>query len=269
MSTTIITALFDINRQNFKNQNLALKSIEDYLPWFKKTLQLNCPMVIFTEEKLKEFVLENRPKNYKTDIIIQKLEEIPYYKYKDQINTIINSREYKSKIQHPDRIECNLPEYSIIQYSKFEWLSIVSEKNPFSTNYFFWMDAGCSRFFYDFNIKKEFPSSKINSFFENNLKNKLLIQGRADLGFFDINDKFIWKSDNLLIGTLFGCHKDFCNLFSKKINFIFENKMLKNNNLNNEQLALALLWKTEPNLFYVILNNNPKIHLPLFIAMSN
>ena len=268
MTITVITALFDIKREKYKNQKLALKSIEDYLPWFKKTLQLNSPMVIFTEEKLKEFVLENRPKNYKTEIIIQKLEEIPYYKYKDRINTIINSEEYISKIKDPSRIECNLAEYSIIQYSKFDWLNIVSEKNPFSTDLFFWMDAGCSRFFKDFDITTEFPGPKMNYFLENNLGNKLLIQGREDLQFFNINDKFIWKSDNLLIGTFFGCHKNLCCLLCKKINFIFENKMLKNNNLNNEQLALALLWKYEPDSFYVIRNLNCKIHLPLFITMS-
>ena len=268
MSITVITALFDIKRCTYKNQKLALKSIDDYLPWFKKTLQLNCPMVIFTEDKLKEFVLENRPKDYKTEIIIQKLEEIPYYKYKDRINIIINSEEYKTKIQHPDRIECKSAEYSIIQYSKFDWLNIVSEKNPFSSDFFFWMDAGCSRFFLEFDMKREFPGPKMNFFLKNNLSNRIFIQGRADLKDYNIDTNFIWKSENLLIGTLFGCHKDFCCLLSKKINSIFENEMLKNNNLNNEQLALALLWKSQPELFFVYMNYL-KFHLPLFLGMCD
>ena len=36
--------------------------------------------------------------------------------------------------------------YSIIQYSKFEWLCKAVEMNPFGSDHFFWMDAGSSRF---------------------------------------------------------------------------------------------------------------------------
>ena len=280
MSTTIITALFDINRENYENQKLALKSLDDYLPWFKKTLQLNCAMVIFTEQKLKEFVLENRPKDYKTEIIIQKLEEIPYYKYKDRINIIINSEEYKTKIQHPDRIECNLAEYSIIQYSKFEWLNVVCEKNPFSTDFFFWMDAGCSRFFKDFDITREFPGPKTKINLQNNCVNKLYCQCRVDLPYIinnynfnlklensNINNNFFLTSLNLISGGLFGGNKDIVIFFNTVVNHIFESYLLKNNIINNEQLVLAYIWKTDPNIF-CLLNNVYKTHLPLFLNMS-
>ena len=63
--TTIVTAFFDINREK-KGDG---RTIKDYLTWFNKTLQLNCNMYIVTEEKFKNFVKENRPKNYNTHII--------------------------------------------------------------------------------------------------------------------------------------------------------------------------------------------------------
>ena len=69
--TVLITALFDINRQNYKNQKLALKTLDDYLVWFKKTLQLNSPMIIYTQENVKQFIIDHRPKEYPTKIIIQ------------------------------------------------------------------------------------------------------------------------------------------------------------------------------------------------------
>lgn len=280
MTTTIITALFDINREKYQNQELALKSIKDYLPWFKKTLQLNCPMVIFTEENLKSFVLENRPNDYKTEIIIQKLEEIPYYKYKDHINEILKSEEYKAKIQHPDRIECNLAEYSIIQYSKFEWLNEIAINNPFSTEFFFWMDAGCSRFFEDFDLTLEFPGQETKNKLINECKNKLFCQCRPDLPYIvnnynfnlklensNVNNNFFLTSYNLISGGLFGGNSEIINFFCKIVNYIFENNLLKNGIINNEQLVLAYVWKTSPN-FYNLIVNKYKSHLPLFLIMT-
>ena len=271
MSTTLVTALFDINRDKYNNQKLALKTIDDYLPWFKKTLQLNCSMVIYIEKKLEKFVLENRPNDYQTKIIIQSKEEIPYYKYKNRIQEIINSNEYKNKIKDPNRIECNLPEYTIIQYSKFEWLKEVSESNPFNKENFFWIDAGCSRFFGDFDLKNEFPGPKTTIILKDDLTfNKFLIQARLDINYYNINNNFIWDSVNLLVGTLFGGSKEVISIIEKEINIIFENDMLKNNNINNEQLALAILWsKRKSDLFSIFTNTYKGVHLPLFTVMCN
>ena len=115
MSVIIVTALFDINRSVHGDG----RKMEDYFEWLNKTLKLNATFVVFTESK---FI--NKIKNMKLNIIIveQKLEEIPYYKYKKNIQNIINLPEYKKRIEYPDRIECNLELYNVIQYSKFGWL---------------------------------------------------------------------------------------------------------------------------------------------------
>ena len=80
--TVLITALYDINRHKYNNQELALKTLNDYLTWIKKTLLLNCDMIIYTEEIIKDFIIQHRPKKYKTKIIVTKLKNVPYYKYK-------------------------------------------------------------------------------------------------------------------------------------------------------------------------------------------
>ena len=147
--------------------------MDDYLKCFKITLQLNCPMIIYTEEKVKKFIEAYRPKEYNTHIIIQNIDEIPYYRYRKQIDTILSDPLYKSKIKDPDRIECRLPEYTIIRYSKLEWLQDGIKKNPFSSDYFFWMDAGCSRFLENFDLRYQWPSE--NSY--NLLKtNKIILK---------------------------------------------------------------------------------------------
>lgn len=243
--TTIVTVFFDINREKLGDG----RSVSEYLSWFSKTLKLNCNMYIVTEEKFKDFVQENRPSNYRTYVNIDVLENASYYKYRDKINKILTSSNYKERIEYPDRVECKLPEYNIIQYSKFGWLEEAIKTNPFNSDYFFWMDAGLSRFFYNFNLVNVFPSVKGNNFI-NNSNNKFIIQERHDINNYNIDDKYIWKADNLFKGGIFGGHKSVIPIISNKIEQIFNQKMLKNNNVNNEQLALALLWKNEPNLFY-------------------
>lgn len=277
MKYCIITALFDIQRHKYESNPNALKTIDDYYKSFKITLQLNCPMVIYTEEKTKQFVLDNRPKDYETEIIIQKLEEIPYYHYRDKMLEIINSDDYKSKIKDPNRIECNLPEYCIIQYSKFEWLRDAIEKNPLGSDYFFWMDAGCSRFFLDVDISSQFPGPKTVDLLkklDENTNGLFLIQGRQGVKYYskywsDANiDRLIWDSINILIGTLFGGSPERLLKIADEINKIFEKDMLDANCVNNEQIALGMLFLRQKKLFNVFESTNQVIHLPIFKLMS-
>ena len=58
--TTIVTAFFDINRE----ENGDGRKISEYLQWVKSTLLLNCNLYVVTEKKFINFIKENRPKNY-------------------------------------------------------------------------------------------------------------------------------------------------------------------------------------------------------------
>ena len=57
----------------------------------------------------------------------------------------------------PERIECKHAMYSIIQYSKFPWVKEAIEMNPHKSTYFFWLDAGGSRFYEGYDLNKEYP----------------------------------------------------------------------------------------------------------------
>lgn len=269
MTTTLVTALFDINRERYNNQKLALKTIDDYLPYFQQTLKLNCPMVIYTESKLESFVLENRSKDYLTKVIVQTKEDIPYYKYKKRIQDIINSNEFRKKIRDPNRIECNLPEYTIIQYSKFEWLDEVSKLNPFNTENIFWIDAGCSRFFEDFDLKNEFPGINFKKLLENN-KNKIFCQSRVDIDYQLelLKEDIFLSSKNLISGGLFGGNVNIIKFLSESINYLFIEKLLNKNIINNEQILIGYIWKNMKDNFFVFQNIYKK-HLPLFLIMCN
>ena len=250
-----ITALFDIKRETSGDG----RSIAQYLEWFKETLQLKSNMTIYTEEKFYDFVTENRKNSdHETKIIIQKLEEIPFYKNNQQIKEIINDQFYRARIKDVSRVECNLSEYNVIQYSKFGWLKNAIQANP-DYDYFFWMDAGCSRFFEGFDFKNEWPdTSTLDS-------TKILIQGNAN--FIQMFDKlkiedYIWDNNCVLVGTLFGGGKSPVLDLHKKIDETYQ-YFVNNGCINNEQLALAIIAKQQPNMFDIRIHLDGT-HLPLF-----
>jgi hypothetical protein len=259
---TIVTAFFDINRAERGDG----RTIDEYKSWIKRTLQLNCNLFIVTEEKFKEFFIENRNPYYNTYVRVIEFKDLHFYKYYGRMKEIIESEEYKNKIAHPNRVECVLPEYNIIQYSKFHCLQMAIDENPFKSDYFLWMDAGCSRFFLDVDISKSYPSTNGIELLKQN-KNKFIIQKRRDLEVFPIDDDFIWKADNLLCGTMFGGNKWGIQYVYKCVESAFQYKMLSNNNVNNEQLGLAIVWK-EHNELFCLTNDAPGYHLLLFKILS-
>jgi hypothetical protein len=258
MTSLIVTALFDINRST-KGDG---RTIEDYLNWFEKTLNLKCDFIIFTEHKFENFIKEKRKhSDNKTFIITQKLEDIPFYHQRDNIISILSSPLFRSKINDLSRIECYLPEYNIIQYSKFGWLKISSEKLEYDN--YLWMDAGCSRFFEDFDLNKSWPDYlKLE-------KNKITIQGNNNYvtGFEKmIPDEYIWDNNSMLVGTLFGGNKYSINILYNSILNLFE-RYYNNGCINNEQFLLAILAKENNELFNIKYSLNSG-HLPLFRMIS-
>ena len=101
----------------------------------------------------------------------------------------------------------------------------------------------------------------------NSSNNKFIIQSRYDINTYNITDDFIWTAENLLKGSMFGGYKDTVLKIEKLLEYIFNNTMLNKNNVNNEQLALALVYKSNPELFYLI-NDDKRFHLILFKLLS-
>jgi len=245
-TTTIVTAFFDINRE----KNGDGRKIDDYLDWIKKTLQLNCNLYVVTENKFVNFIKQHRPPGYPLIIIEDILENASYYKYLPRMKEIVESDEYKKRIAYPDRVECKLPEYNIIQYSKFGWLKRAINENPFKSDYFFWMDIGISRFFYNMKPTNYYPSQNNQLLIQSG--DKFLVQQRHDLQSYPIDENFIWKADNLFKGGMFGGKKEIVLEVERKVEEVFNNEMLDKRCVNNEQLSLALLWKQNPELFNVV-----------------
>lgn len=142
-NTTIVTALYDIGRDNWDNFTM---SYHTYLMWMKNTLYIDVNMVIYTEEKFKKDIITFRrevdPKLDKTIIVIEPLETtFGYKKFFGPLNTLMSTENFKSKIQF-DVPEMTKPLYNVIMFSKLFYILDSHKRNLFNTDIFVWMDAG-------------------------------------------------------------------------------------------------------------------------------
>ena len=260
---TIITALYNIKRSSTDE-----RSMNTYKKWFRETLRLDSPMMIFVPKSLQEFVWSVRSGLSSPTRVIA-ADYFPYQMYLHRVESILKNKTYISKVKDPDRMECRLPLYSTLQFSKFEWLLQAVQLNPFNSKYFIWMDAGCSRFF-----PSSFPPSDgnwpslevLNSV---HVPNTLLIQSGRDLASYNnSNTNLSHDSINLLFGTVFVGDQQIVRTLSAEMRKIWEVDMLANNVVNNEQIGLALLWRKNSSLFTLWVQQGEG-RLPFFAYLLN
>jgi hypothetical protein len=258
-TATLVTAFFDIGRE----QRGDGRKLNEYLDWIQKTLKLNCYLYIVTEERFRAFFEENRPAKYKdkTFIKVIKFSDSHYYRYLDRMQAIVGTPEYKARIAYPNRVECVLPEYNVIQYSKFDYLRMAIEENPFGSEYFFWMDAGASRFFQQIDVSRPFPSPTGMKIIQGS-GDRFIAQGRYDLGKYPIDEtQFIWTAENLIFGTMFGGNVKIVIEMGELLKKTFVEKMMNQGCVNNEQLALALIWNKDRDKFALCCHMSQQIAL--------
>lgn len=199
------------------------------------------------------FFLENRPKLFRTHLHVMDFKDSHYFKYYDRIKLILTDHAYRSRIQSANRVECRLPEYNIVTYSKFHYLNMAMSQNPFNSSYVFWMDAGLSRFFMDVDVSQTYPSSSFGNFLARNPE-KFIIQKHLQFDGNTINDDSVWTDDSVVASGIFGGGKNIVLKVGALVEWIWNEKMLARNNVNNEQKAIALAWKYHPE--YFILTDN-------------
>ena len=266
MKVTLVSALFDINRVDGRKW-------EEYLKWFEITLKLRVPMVLFLDRDMQEYIDERRGDMFseneylKTQTLYQTVEDIPYYELKDQIQEILDSDQYKKDMSDPERIECKQAMYPIIQYSKFPWLTQAAAMNPHGSDYFFWLDAGGSRFFEDYDLTQNYPSEEAKKALDE-MGDSFLVQMNTEYYTDLANAKtlstdYLYDNRSYVLGSMFGGHKKSLFRVCDMVHDVLMNDMIANNTINNEQIALGYLIKKYPDEFSLYERTNQK-HMALF-----
>jgi len=249
-SFTFITALFDISREKHDG-----RSFSQYQEWFKRTLTIPAPMVIYTELKNKNIIEKYRRTDHPTQVIYSTLEEIPFYYTKNKVEDIIKNSDFKNRIQHPKGLENICFEYIPIVNSKFVWVSNAIKNNYFNTEMFFWIDAGLSRFM-NFDISQDtFDRNLLKHLHENNkfymqvgkkeefekvLRNEILFENA------------VGKNINFMMAGFWGGNKknvlDVCEQGAK----MYIEEYIEKNQVDNEQTIFCFILKNYiPNLCLV------------------
>lgn len=141
--SVIVMALYDIGRDVWNNFNLSYNT---YLYWMKNTLSLDAYVVIYTEEKFYEKIVESRkpydPEFKKTVIVIVPLQELECYKlYNKRLEHLMFSDSFREK-DHHGVPEMTRPLYNIIMFNKLNFLKHVKDSNYFDSDLLIWADAG-------------------------------------------------------------------------------------------------------------------------------
>jgi hypothetical protein len=137
---TIVTGLWDIGRDKLSND--WSRSFNHYLEKFKQLLSIDENMIIFGDENLQRFVMENRDPN-KTQFIIRNLDWFKNNEYFDKIQQIRNSEEWLSQVGWlRDSTQARLEYYNPLVMSKVFLLNDARIMDVFDSEYMFWLDAG-------------------------------------------------------------------------------------------------------------------------------
>ena len=131
------------------------------------------------------------------------------------------------------------------------------EENYFTSDYFFWLDAGASRFVPDIDITQKFPGPQFSSYLKEATGKALfqvymshypdLSMREEPLGidYFYDNRSYCW-------GGMFGVDKVGIEKVSKLVDNVLRHDMLDNNILNNEQIAIGYLLKKHSDNFVLL-----------------
>lgn len=252
MSFTFVTALFNISREKYDN-----RSYKQYQEWFKKTLTIPVPMIIYTEICNENIIQESR-KDLPTKVIYTTLQETPFYNTRDKVKYIINESKFKNKIQHPNGLENRCYDYIPIIHNKFVWMSDSIQKNYFNTDMFFWIDAGLSRFM-NFNLT--------DGIFNNHLIKKINLENKF---FFQIGkkkeyellmnnilslDNVIGKNINFMMAGFWGGNKDLLLEICNKGSQMYIEELIEKEQIDNEQVTFAFILKDYKEQLFAVLPN--------------
>ena len=166
----IVTALFDIGRDKWENYE---QSYGTYLSWMANLLFFDINIVIYTEEKFKEYIIEIRklidPDLKKTIIVVDTLENLQSHKlFYEKTKNLMESEEFKKTIyfQVP---EMTKPLYNTLIFNKLYFIKNSIDKKYFDSDFFIWCDAGVLRDDVPI-IRNNFPKlEKINNGFNDKI----------------------------------------------------------------------------------------------------
>ena len=137
---TIVTGLWDIGRGEL--QEGWSRSYQHYLDKFQQLLQVDVNMIIFGDEELEKFVLDNR-RDENTQFVRRDLSWFKNNEFYDKIQKIRTNPDWYNQVGWlTDSTQAKLEMYNPLVMSKIYLLHDAKILDKFDSEYMFWIDAG-------------------------------------------------------------------------------------------------------------------------------
>jgi O-methyltransferase len=138
--TTLVTGLWDIGRSNL--QEGWSRSFQHYLDKFQQLLQVDVNMIIFGDEELEKFVLNNRSSE-KTQFVRRDLSWFKNNDFYGKIQKIRTNPDWYNQVGWlTNSTQAKLEMYNPLVMSKVYLLHDAKILDKFNSEYMFWIDAG-------------------------------------------------------------------------------------------------------------------------------
>ena len=246
----IVTALYDIGRDKWEK---FTSSYSGYIHLMERTLSIDNNMVIYTQQKFKDEIIEIRKKYdlnmEKTILVVQELEELDAYKlYNDKLTDLMFSEEFIKKVSFPDVPEMCKPLYNVIMFNKMFWLKDTVDKKYFNGDLIIWADAGGLREPMELYEGKVWPSvDKINK-----------IEGEKIIFFshnedFNVDDKEFLSLSQIrnIQGTAFFVPTNMVNYLTEEFCKTID-ESINNKYIGSDEKVLDFVYLDNPTSFNLI-----------------
>ena len=245
---TIVTGLWDIGRDKLTND--WSRNFKHYLDKLDELLKIDCNLIIFGDEVLKNHVMSVRNQS-NTQFILRNTDWFRNNEYFDKIQLIRTSPDWYNQVGWlKDSTQSQLEYYNPLVMSKVFLLNDAKIMDKFNSDYLFWLDAGITNTVH----QGYFTHDKVINNLSKHIKNFLFLAFPYETtteihGFkFDEINKLAGNKVELVgRGGFFGGSKDDIS----KINSIYYS--LLSETLNNN------LMGTEESLFSIMMYKYPEL----------
>ena len=249
MSTTIVTGIWDIKRDELSEG--WSRTFQHYLNNLEKLLKVDDNMIIYIEEKYRNFVEERRKKE-NTMIIVR---ELGWFKDNNVIyNNIqkirINPEWYNQSGWLVDSTQAKLEMYNPIVMSKVFLLNDASIMDPFNSSHLVWVDGAITNTVHEGYFWKDNVISKFTKYLNKFSFVCFPYDGKVEIHGFKYDEMCKYSEgivNKVARGGIFGGPKSLIS----RINEIYYG-------LLNETLAKGLMG-TEESLFTIMTYKYPEL----------
>ena len=245
---TLVTGLWDIGRGELSDG--WSRSYEYYLDKFSQLLKVENNMIIFGDQKLREFVFQNR-EQHNTQFILRDLSWFKNNEFHDFIQKIRTNPSWYNQVGWlKESTQARLEMYNPLVMSKMFLLHDALLLDKFNSEKLYWIDAGLSNTVNMGYFTHDNVLPKIDKLFDNFTFVCFPYQADREIHGFGI-DKMTeitgTRVDKVARGGFFGGTKETI----KTMNNLYYNLM-------NYTLEKGLMG-TEESLFSILMYNNPTL----------